>query len=305
MNQDILQSKTHKVYKNEKLNQATFGNFSHTDYQIFLLLISKIGGVDNYGKYLQPTDLKREHILKATEIDELFSVGKNNCYQTLKKACKKLMNKTLVIEKPELKETWEISVCSMAKYSEGEGKVTIKFTDDIMPYLAQVRERFLLYNLKEISSFSSLYTTRLYELLQEFKETGWMIKSLDQLRSSFATGSKFAKYGNFKQRTFAKACDEINKYYAMELQFEEIKEGKKVVAIKFIFKPTIIHQITNAQTGITKNFYEKPQKLEVKKKRKIRKKKTSKKLIMEETKTKKNIGFLTSLFEKFKRRKDH
>ena len=50
-----------------------------------------------------------------------------------------------------------------------------------MPYLAQVKEKFVLYNLKEIANFGSLYTTRLYELIQEFKETGWRLKSVDQL----------------------------------------------------------------------------------------------------------------------------
>ena len=63
-----------------------------------------------------------------------------------------------------------------------------------MPYLSQVRQKFVLYNLKEIANFGSLYTTRLYELIQEFKETGYMIKSVQQLRESFAVGEKFKAY---------------------------------------------------------------------------------------------------------------
>ena len=61
----VLHSKTPKSYKNKKLNNANFGDFSHNDYQVFLHLISKIGGVDEYGKYLQPHELQREHILTA------------------------------------------------------------------------------------------------------------------------------------------------------------------------------------------------------------------------------------------------
>ena len=41
----VLHSKTPKSYKNKKLNNANFGDFSHNDYQVFLHLISKIGGV--------------------------------------------------------------------------------------------------------------------------------------------------------------------------------------------------------------------------------------------------------------------
>ena len=136
--------------------------------------------------------------------------------------------------------------------------ISVKFTDDIMPYLAQVRQKFVLYNLKEIANFGSLYTTRLYELLQEFKETGWMLKSVDQLREVFVVGNKFKTYNNFKQKTFAHACQEINNNYDMGLRFEELKEGRKIVAVKFFFKQTIVTQVTNQKTGKTTNIYSKP-----------------------------------------------
>jgi hypothetical protein len=45
----LLKSRTPKIYKNKKLNTANFGNFTHNDYQIFLHLVSKIGGVDEFG----------------------------------------------------------------------------------------------------------------------------------------------------------------------------------------------------------------------------------------------------------------
>jgi plasmid replication initiation protein len=253
-----LQSKTPKVYKNKKLNNANFGDFTHNDYQVFLHLVSKLGGVDEFGKYLQPEQLKREHILSAKEFSEVFNTDISNCYRFLYKACKKLMKTSIILEKIELNETWEINICSTAKYNKNEGRITVKFTDDIMPYLAQVRERFVLYNLKEIANFGSLYTTRLYELLQEFKETGWMLKSVKQLREAFAVGGSFKLYGDFKKYTFAHACQEINDNYDMGLRFEEQKEGRKVVAVKFFFKQTIVTQVTNQKTGKSTNIYSKP-----------------------------------------------
>jgi len=241
----VLQSKTHKIYKSKKLNNANFGNFTLNDHQVYLHLISKIGGVDEFGKYLQPERLQREHRLTAKEFSEVFNVSLHNCYGILKQAVDKLMKTDVKIEKPDDCGFWRINVCSMAEYNKNDGFITIQFTDSIMPYLAQVREKFVLYNLKEISNFGSLYTTRLYELIQEFKETGWMLKSLDQLRETFAVGDKFKLYGHFKAKTFAHACQEINDNYNIHLRFEELKEGRKVVAVKFFFKPTIVTQVTN------------------------------------------------------------
>jgi plasmid replication initiation protein len=254
----VLQSKTPKIYKDKKLNNAHFSDFNHNDYQVFLHLISKIGGVDEYGKYLQPDQLKREHALTAKEFSKLFNVSLSNCYGVLKKAVDRLMKADIRIEKPDNRGFWRINVCSMAEYNKKDGYISIKFTDDIMPYLAQVKQKFVLYNLKEIANFGSLYTTRLYELIQDFKETGWMLKSVDQLREVFAVENKFKTYNNFKQKTFAHACQEINDNHDMGLRFEELKEGRKVVAVKFFFKQTIVTQVTNQKTGKTTNIYSKP-----------------------------------------------
>lgn len=98
----ILQSKTPKVYKNKKLNTANFGDFHLTDYQVFLHLISKIGGVDEYAKYLQPEQLQREYVLTAKEFSELFNVSLANCYGILKHAANKLMKTDLQVERIDL-----------------------------------------------------------------------------------------------------------------------------------------------------------------------------------------------------------
>jgi plasmid replication initiation protein len=254
----ILKSKTPKTYKNNKLNNANFGDFTHNDYQVFLHLVSKIGGVDEFGKYLQPEQLKREHILTAKDFSDVFNTDIHNTYRILNKACRKLMKTDLTLPRNESSELWQINVCSMAKYNKKEGYITIEFTDRIMPYLSQVRQKFVLYNLKEIANFGSLYTTRLYELIQGFKETGYMIKSVDKLREVFAVGNCFKRYNDFKRYTFEHACKEINNNHELNLGYEEIKEGRKVIAVKFVFKKTKIHKVTNQKTGIEKNFYIKP-----------------------------------------------
>ena len=84
--QRVLKSKTPKSYKNKKLNNANFGNFTHNDYQVFLHLVSKIGGVDEFGKYLQPEQLQREHVLTAKEFSEVFNTDIDNSYRYLAKS---------------------------------------------------------------------------------------------------------------------------------------------------------------------------------------------------------------------------
>jgi len=256
-------SKTPKVYKSPKLNSSNFGDFTHTDYQVYLMLLSKLGSVDKNGKYLQPEELKREHTLSAKEFAQMFKMAPQNSYVTLKKAVNKLLKTDITIPEEGTTSYWRINVCSQAKYVKDEGRIEIQFTDSILPYLKQVKERFMVYNLEDISSFKSIYATRLFELLQEFKETGWMIKSIDELRHSFAVGDQYKLYGHFKSRTIVPACEEINKNYHMKVHFEEIKEGKSVTAIKFLFKPVIVLKSTNETTGETKTRFIKHEKINI------------------------------------------
>ncbi len=256
--QKLHKSKTPKVYKNKKLNNANFGTYNLNDYQVFLQLVSKLGKIDTNGTYKQIDSLEREHTLTAKEFSQQFNVSIDSCYRILKIAGKKLMKTSITLEKPELFVTQEINVCAQVEYQHKEGAIKVRFTEEIMPYLAQVKQKFVLYNLKEIANFGSLYSTRLYELIQEFKDTGYIIKSVAQLREVFAVGKKFTKYNDFKKYTFAHAVGEINSQYEMNLRFNELKEGRKVVAIRFEFTPSHTAQGYNPATKQLVNMTVKP-----------------------------------------------
>lgn len=256
--QKLHKSKTPKVYKNKKLNNANFGTYNLNDYQVFLQLVSKLGKVDINGTYQQPQDLEREHTLTAKEFSQAFNVDINTAYGVLKRASHKLARTAITLQKPELFQIWDIPICQNSVYNTKEGSLTIKFNEDIMPYLAQVKQKFVLYNLKEVANFGSLYSTRLYELIQEFKDTGYIIKSVTQLREVFAVGKKFTKYNDFKKYTFAHAVDEINAQYEMNLKFEELKEGRKVISIRFEFNRSHTTQGYNPATKQMVNITVKP-----------------------------------------------
>lgn len=299
---ELYESKTPKVYKSPKLNHSNFGDFTHTDYQVYLMLLSKLGGVDKNGKYLQPKELKRDHTLSAKEFGHMFKMAPQNSYVALKKAVNKLLKTDITVPEEGTTSYWRINVCSQAKYVKDEGKIEIQFTDSIMPYLKQVKERFMVYNLADISSFKSIYATRLFELLQEFKETGWMIKSLDELRHAFAVGNQYPKYANFKARTIVPACDEINRNYHIKLHFEEIKEGKSVTAIKFMFKPVIVLKSTNEKTGETKTRFIKHEKKIIDITSQTKLKSTDKKSKTTPKKSQKRGGFFSSVINFFRKK---
>ena len=92
-----LKSKTQKVYKNKKLNNANFGTYNLNDYQVFLHLISKIGGVNEVGKYLHPEEMERTQTITAKEFSKQFNLEVGGVYTTLKNVAKKLTETSLTL----------------------------------------------------------------------------------------------------------------------------------------------------------------------------------------------------------------
>lgn len=257
----IPQTKT-KVYKSKRLNQAGLGNLNLSDYQIFLQLISKIRNVDAIGNPLPVEQLERTYTLTAKDYSKQFNVDIDNAYKMIKLSVKKLMNTTINIPPDLFNVEVELNICSMAKYHNNEGYIEIKFTDDIMPHLVKVKSQYLLYNLKEIANFGSLYTTRLYELIQEFKTTGYVIKSIAELRHLFQTSTKYKEYKNFKAKCLTHAINEINTQYpTINLSINEIRINRAVTSIELIFNKTYLIQSINQITMQPKNVQIKPKQM--------------------------------------------
>jgi plasmid replication initiation protein len=257
----IPQTKT-KVYKSKKLNQAGLGNLNLSDYQIFLQLISQIRNVDAVGNHLAVDQLQRTYTLTAKDYANQFNVDIKNAYVMLKKSVNKLMKTDITIPPDLLNVEVQINICSMAKYHNNDGYIEIKFTDDIMPHLVKVKSKYLLYNLKEIANFGSLYTTRLYELIQEFKTTGYIIRTIESLRKLFETGLKYKEYKNFKAKCLTHAINEINTQYpTINLSINEIRTNRAVTSIELIFNKTYLIQSINPITKQPKNVQIKPKQI--------------------------------------------
>ena len=257
-----MKNKESKVHKSSKLNQSNFGDFTLNNYQVFLKLASRIKDLNKVDK--KPEELQRKYLLTAKDFSEEFEVDLSYSYRILEKACKKLMKTSVILPVETLtsRKLREINVCSMAVYNEKEGSIEIEFTDRIMPHLAFVKEKFTCYNLKEIIHFRSIYSTRLYELIHDFKETGWVIKTIEELRDILAVNSKFKAYKDLKKYTFKHAVEEINKYYPRyNLRFEEIKTGRKVTGIKFLFNKISAHKVYSPITCDSRNNYIKHEKI--------------------------------------------
>ena len=219
------------------MNQANFSDFSLSCYRVLLNLISQIQRHDAEGSQLSLPVVSRMCSLSASEYAKEFPSVANRAYEILKEATDKLL-KTTFTTRSIRGNVLKINVCAQAEYIDSEGRIDIRFTEEIMPHLAELGEKFTMYNLNEIAGFGSIYTTRLYELLMQFKTTGELRISVADLRFRLGCADVLSRYNDFKKKTFAHAVNEINSQWTLDVKYEEVKTGRTVTDLIFNFKQT-------------------------------------------------------------------
>jgi plasmid replication initiation protein len=110
---------------------------------------------------------------------------------------------------------------------------------------------FTRYKLANILSMKSKYSPRIYEILKcnQFKEQKGIEIEIDELRKLLKAESVYPKYNDFKRYIVERTQKELKKISDIRFDFEEIKTGRKVTALKFYIKPNIT---ANKEVSATK-----------------------------------------------------
>ncbi len=117
-----------------------------------------------------------------------------------------------------------------------KGVVHISFNHHIKDLLLQLEQTFTNYPFEVITPLKSAYSLRLFELLKQYEKIGYRRMKIDELRRMLGIRDKYSEYSAMKQRVLKKAHSELNKKTKLSFEYEEVKEGRKVVAIDFFIK---------------------------------------------------------------------
>jgi len=151
----------------------------------------------------------------------------------LKTSIKGLMSKPLEIE--ESPTNWEIfHWFSYFRYKDG--LITCRFDKRLKPYLLEIKERFVIADLRMILPMRSSYSKRIYLLLKEYSKIGMRTFNVEELQDILKVPKSLKNYADFKRKALKKAEADINKFTDLEIKITEKKRGRKVIEITFIIK---------------------------------------------------------------------
>ena len=178
-----------------------------------------------------------EYQIHIKDLENTELTKKN--YQRYREFADNLMKKTIRIEdnKKILNANWFASI----EYIKDNGYIRATISDKLKPYLLHLKQEFTQAKLPLLLQFNSKYSSRLYLLLKsdfdrqsKHRKNLYVIYDIDLLDSKFELPKSYQTYyRNFKERFLLNSLEEINRKTEFQIDYKELKTGRKITSIEF------------------------------------------------------------------------
>lgn len=221
------------VYKSNALVEAAY-RLSVQEQRIILACIGQVRRDE------QVTD-EVLYSVTAADLANLSGMAVSDAYKELKEAALRLKRREVRLtqepngkgKKPKVMITGWVQTIF---YIEGEGRVELRFTKDMLPYLTDLQREFTRYALSDVAKMTSAHGIRLYELLAQWPD-GHREVALNDLRRWLQLEDRYPSIKDFKLRVLDPAVAQINEHSPLAVTWEQRKTGRKVTHLTFTFGP--------------------------------------------------------------------
>lgn len=174
------------------------------------------------------------HRLEISEFSKMVGLKHKGQYQELQSITGNLMKRVIRIYEIEKQELIQVSWLSSARYQMKKGCVLLEFSPQLKPYLLQLKSHFTKLNLSDMMQFNSVYAMRFYELLKQYEYIGTRKIDIKDLREYCGISEEeYKRYNDLKKAVLERAKKEINEKTDLKIDYSEIKESRKIVAIEW------------------------------------------------------------------------
>jgi len=184
--------------------------------------------------------------ISASAYADTYNVDPTTAYEALRDAAKALYNRTIVFY-PEanarMKKTGKMPVTHMrwvgeATYHEKHGLVELHFWHRVVPHLMGLRQHFTTYQLEQSRALRSIYSWKLLELFQSYKNGGgWMDITIEDFCTSMeATDKQRMNFAAIRRKIIEPAVKELREKDNWLIEWRPVNAGRKVTGLRFSFQ---------------------------------------------------------------------
>jgi len=215
------------VVQSNKLVEAHY-RLTLQEKRLILWLIKEIGKDD--------TDFKK-YYLKISDFAEMMGLNQKTQYKEMRKITKDLISRSIEIENVETSAIMQMTWLCFAHWEPKKGFCSLEFHPQLKPYLLQLKGQFTKIGFADFLDLKSVYSIRIFELLAQYENLGKRYTDIQDLRSWLGISKEeYFFYANFKQRIIERAKTEINAKTEYEVDYTEVKESRKIIALEWTIK---------------------------------------------------------------------
>ena len=226
---------TELVVKDNALIQASY-TLDLVEQRLMLLAIME---ARETGEGIAPDSLLQVH---AHSYAEHFNINKETAYTVMKDASKGLFDRYVTYHDKNPKtgkdRSFHCRWVDKIGYEKDTGIVYLRFTHDVVPLITRLEQQFTSYDIEQISSLSSGYAIRLYELLIQWRSVGKTpVFDLQQFRQQLGVEeTKYSRMSDFKKYVLDFAAQQINEHTDITVKYDQHKKGRVITGFTFKFK---------------------------------------------------------------------
>lgn len=171
-----------------------------------------------------------EYTISSSSILNKNKGGDN--YKQLKDAANTLVGHR--IERKLKKNNFAVyALFSAIKYENGF--ITGRFDKDLKEFFIAAKGMFTRINFQQYMKLPSIYSQRIFGYLKSWDDKPWIEIALSDLHEMLDTPETLRRYPDFRRWVLEKAHKDITAHTSLRYEWEPIKKGRAVVAIRFIF----------------------------------------------------------------------
>lgn len=216
------------VKKSNVLARARWSADSVWEPRLVALLASKVREDD--------TDFHIYEIPVTELMDKAEKNASGKTYHEVTDVIDKIMGRIITIQDDVGRGWTKYNVFSRCRYRPTDGILELRFDPGLKPHYLNLQKNFAKWSLLEFLMLPSIYSQRIFEFLKSWDDTPETIISLADLHEMLNTPASFRiNFKDFRLRVLEKAHKDITQHTGLVFEWEAIKQGRAVVAVRFIF----------------------------------------------------------------------
>jgi plasmid replication initiation protein len=212
-------------------NAITTARYEYSEIQldIFFYLLSQLRLENTSGEYT----------IIVNKLSEI--TGKQYNYTYLREATESMGSRMFEIDdERSYKQLW---LFQSVEYIKGEGRIEIKLSEKIRPYLFDLKENFTSFQLYSALRLSSKFAKRIYTIASQWKSKGetprYRILDFKHMLGLYdpKTGvAQYEKISTLKDYVLGPAIKQINEHTDLQIDYSLEKEGRSFEFLQFKVK---------------------------------------------------------------------